>query len=252
MLLTHKARFTDEYHELVILKVSHTLNTDNGHENYTEFNQGEWNRLFEELKRIKARVNEVTGNDDLTQWPLRKFIGSDKAAVLIIANDVDSGVTGNYRKEGMFSRENIPDLFDSYADSNQLSAMQADQLKKLKENRNVVPDDKVRKDGFFLLSWFLTLQGIENINSLPEGSLLSVSAGKTYSALFEAFSSFTPESFPNVLYLDGFGNRHSRPRPLNPNPTKSGQAAVDAMNFEVTALALAINEIAEKNKYITG
>lgn len=246
-------RFTNEYHELVILKVSHTLNTDNGPRNYTQFNQDEWNRLFEELKRINARlVNEVTGNEDLTQWPLHRFIGSDRAAVLIIANEVDNGVTGSYQKEGMFSRDNFPSLFDSYANSNQLSIMQEDQLRKLKDSRNVVPDDKARKEGFFLLSWFLTLQGVENISSLPENSLLSISAGRTYTPLFEVFNFFTPESFPNVLYLDGFGHRHSRPRPLRPTPQRGGRSAVDAINFEVTALALAINEVAGKNKYITG
>lgn len=235
------------------MKISHTLNTDNGPKNYTQFNQDEWNRLFEELKRIKARiVNAVAGNDDLTQWPLNKFIGSDKAAVLIIANEIDNGVIGSYQREGIFSRDNFPSLFDSYANSNELGVMQEDQLRKLKENRNIVPDEKARKDGFFLLSWFLTLQGLENISSLPENSLLSISAGRTYTPLFEMFNFFTPESFPNVLYLDGFGNRHSRPRPLRPNRRRGGQSAVDAINFEVTALALAINEVAGKNKYITG
>ncbi|KAF2836662.1 PLC-like phosphodiesterase [Patellaria atrata CBS 101060] len=234
-------RFTNEYKELVILDLSHAINTD---QDYRNFNQGEWNRLFDQLKGLNNRlVNAVTDNTDLTQWPLHNFIGGNKASVLIVADMADGTNPGNYKKDGIFNRPNFP-VFNSYADSNNAGDMASDQLRKLKDNRNVVSSGG--KDGFFLLSWTLTQQEADVLN--PVIWILDFAA-RAFSPLFyQAFNSISPTSFPNVLFIDLFGlddNPYNRLDPEAPPRTYT-------VSRDVAAMAMAVNHIAGKNSFVTG
>ncbi|KAF2453645.1 PLC-like phosphodiesterase [Lineolata rhizophorae] len=234
-------RFTSEYKELVVLDLSHAYNTDNGATSYTDFTQDEWNRLFMQMKAINGRlVDAVAGNEDLTQWTLNNFIGNGDGAVLIFAEMAGGASVDPFKEEGFFSPNNFP-VFNQYANTHDVDRMRSDQVSKLKSNRDIVPGGK---DGFFLLSWTLTMEDVGDILN-PAVSILGFSS-KCYYPLFEVFNSFRPQSFPNVIYVDGFGVQlpgnylfddfHGNPRP----------------STDITALAMAVNGIAGKNTYITG
>lgn len=233
--------FTSKYQELVIINLSHTLDTDN---DYKELNQDQWNKLFDQLKGINNRFTvEKPDKTDFSGKVLNDFI-ADHASVFIIAQ-LPSGVSlGDYASQGFFNQDNFP-FYDSYSNSNDAGKMQQDQLDKLKAERNLVADDGQRKDKFHLLSWTLTQQAEDVLN--PDKAIMNL-AVSVYDALFvDAFNAFTPESFPNVLYIDAVGIRD---KPVTFPFTEVGTVG---KNFDIASLAIAINNVkAGKNSYITG
>ncbi|KAF2814969.1 PLC-like phosphodiesterase [Mytilinidion resinicola] len=234
-------KFTAQYHEMIIINLSHTLNTDS---NYADLTQAEWNRLWDQLKGINNLVLDPNpGNTDYTTKVLNDFIGNSPSVFVI--NQLPNGISlGNYATQGFFSSANFP-MFDSYSDSNSAATMEADQLQKVKDNRNIVADDGARKDTFHLLSWTLTQQAEDVLNFDKAIMNLAVSV---YDDLFDkAYNAFTPESFPNVLYMDAYAIRdkcvvlpYDKPATVSAYP-------------DVYALAMAVNNgIAGRNPYITG
>jgi hypothetical protein len=234
--------FTKEHKELVIINLSHTLDTDN---KYKDLTQDQWNKLSDELKAINNRFTlpASTSTVDLTSKPLGDFI-TDRASVLIIAQ-LPAGITlSTYATQGFYSSANFP-MYDSYSNSNSLVSMQADQLTKLRQNRNIVPDPTQRKEIFHLLSWTLTQQAEDVLN--PKRAILNLAADAMGPLVSEAWNAFSPQSFPNVLYVDALGIRdesvvppYNRPREV---PT----------NADIAALAVAVNNgMAGRNGVVTG
>jgi hypothetical protein len=234
--------FTKEHKELVIVNLSHTLDTDN---EYKDLTQDQWNKLFDELKAINNRFTLPASPNtvDLTSKPLGDFI-TDRASVLIIAQ-LPAGITlSTYATQGFYSSANFP-MYDSYSNSNSLASMQADQLAKLRSNRNIVADAAQRKETFHLLSWTLTQQPGDVLNW--DRAILNLAAAAFDALVSEAWNAFSPQSFPNVLYVDALGIRdksvmfpYDRPRNV---PT----------NEDIAALAVAVNNgMAGRNGVVTG
>ncbi|KAF2262630.1 PLC-like phosphodiesterase [Lojkania enalia] len=233
--------FTSQYKELVIINLSHTLDTDNS---YEELTQSQWNKLFDTLKGINNRFTVTNpGKTDFSNKVLNDFI-SDGASVFIFAQ-LPSGITlGNYANQGFFNQDNFP-IFDSYSNSNEASVMEADQLQKVKDNRNLVADASKRKDKFHILSWTLTQQPEDVLNF--DKAIMNLGVSVFDDLVSDAYNAFTPESFPNVLYVDSLGIRDKpvvfpfdKPRSV---PT----------NADIAALAMAINNgIVGRNGYVTG
>ncbi|KAH7062144.1 PLC-like phosphodiesterase [Macrophomina phaseolina] len=217
--------FTAQYDELIILDISHTMDTDN---DYVDLTQSQWNQLFDQLSSLNYRFNTtgVSTSEDVSQRTLNQFI-RDSPCVLVVA-ELPSGITlGDYFAKGIVANSpNFP-FYNVYSNTDDLNAMSSDQLSKLSDNRKK-PDDE-----FFLLSWTLTESVIDTIwGSIPiPGDMNSILelAGTAYQPLFETFGNFTSSSYPNVLYMDLFG-------------TFDQDAA--SPSTEVAALALAINGIA--------
>lgn len=233
--------FTKQYKELVIINLSHTLDTDN---DYKDLTQDQWNKLFDTLKVVNNRftVNNP-GKEDFSNHVLGDFI-TDGASVFIVAQ-LPGGISlGDYANQGFFNQDNFP-VYDSYSNSNDVSNMEKDQLAKLKTERNLVANAGQRKDKFHLLSWTLTQQAEDVLNFDKAIMNLAVSV---YDDLFvNAFNSFTPESLPNVLYIDAVGIRdksvvfpYDKPRSVS-------------TNYDIASLAIAVNNaMAGRNGYITG
>ncbi|KAF1842531.1 PLC-like phosphodiesterase [Cucurbitaria berberidis CBS 394.84] len=233
--------FTAQYKELVIINLSHTLDTDN---RYKDLSQDQWNSLFDTLKGLNSRYTvRNPGNTDFSNSVLGEFI-TDRASVFIVAQLPNGISLGDYANEGFFSSENFP-FFDSYSNSNKLPNMKSDQLAKLKANRNLVSDASTRKDKFHLLSWTLTQQPEDVLNM--DRAIMNLAASAFDELVSEAWNAFTPESFPNVLFVDALGIRDKsvvfpfdKPRNV-------------AVNNDITALAIAVNNgMAGRNRYITG
>lgn len=195
------------------------------------------------MKGIRDLYIADSGNiGDLTNLPLSNYLAPGKAAVLVVA-DIPSDISlGNYGREGIFSRGNFP-LYDSYSNSNNGGNMQADQLRKLAENRNIVADGAARKDIFHVLSWTLTQQ-----NPITEDAIVNLAVSVWNPLFTNGYNAFKPESFPNVLYMDAYACRDRAAK----NPFANGPDDVPAYH-DVTALAMSVNNaIASKNTYITG
>jgi len=233
--------FTAKYKELVIINLSHTLDTDN---DYKDLTQAQWNNLFDTLKGLNNRFTTTNpGNTDFSNNVLTDFIGSS-ASVFVLAQ-LPGGISlGSYATQGFYNQDNFP-FYDSYSNTNSASSMQSDQLAKLKSERKLVPDASQRKDKFHVLSWTLTQQVEDVINFDKAIMNLAVSV---YDNLFvEAFNAFTPETFPNVLYIDAVGIRD-----------KSVVFPYDKVktvgrNYDIASLAIAINNAkAGRNEWIRG
>jgi hypothetical protein len=233
--------FTAKYQELVIINLSHTFDTDN---DYKDLTQAQWNKLFDLLKGVKNRYTVINpGKTDYSNKVLGDFI-NDHASVFIVAQ-LPGGISlGSYADQGFFNQDNFP-FYDSYSESNNADKMQKDQLDKLKQERNLVADASKRKDKFHILSWTLTQAPEDVLN--PEKAVMNLAAS-VYDDLFvDAFNAFTPESFPNVLYIDAVGIRDK------PVKFPYDKVASVGKNYDVRHLAMAINNAkAGRNKYITG
>lgn len=233
--------FTSQYKELVIINLSHTLDTDN---EYKDLTQDQWNKLFDILKGINNRFTVTSpGNTDFSNNVLGDFI-TDRASVFVIAQ-LPNGITlGNYANQGFYSGANFP-FYDSYSNTNNRANMESDQFRKLKENRNLVSDSSARKDKFHVLSWTLTQQPEDVLNF--DKAIMNMAADTFDDLVSEAWNAFTPESFPNVLYVDALGIRDKSVVFPYDKPRTVG------VNNDIAALAIAVNNgIAGRNGYVTG
>lgn len=253
--------FTADYQELVIINLSHTLDTDN---KYKDLTQTQWNDLFTTLKSINDRyILENPGTTDLSDKRLGEFI-TDRASVLVVAQ-IPEGITlGDFASQGFYSGRNFP-FYDEYSNSNNLANMKSDQLAKLKQNRNIVGEENEKKDAFHIFSWTLTQQPEDVLNfdkaimfviRLPCLQFLpctnmthrNMAASAFDDLISEAWNAFTPQSFPNVLFVDSLGVRDKSVVFPFDRPKQGLQP-----NSDIAAFAVAVNNgIAGKNGIVTG
>jgi hypothetical protein len=181
-------QFTSSNQELVVLYLSHDLETDEG---YVPFNQDQWNGLFSQLARLNHLF--VTSNPtsvDLTMLTLNDFIGS-QAAVVVVVDPSSSVNLGVYATQGFYTTANFS-VFNQYSDTDDLAAMQANQLNKLKSQR---PDpDAV----YFLLSWTLTQSTTDAI----AGPCVLDLANTANSALANVLPACSAQTYPNIILID--------------------------------------------------
>lgn len=186
-------RFTLTNPELIILHISHDLNTD---QRYRGFSQEEWNGLFKLLDGLNHRYQADNGNVDLSSIPLKRFIGEGKPAVIVRFDWDDSGsyTLGNRAGHGFFYKSCLPNLYDAYANTNDPDALVSDQISKMKNERGD-PNKPV-----FSLDWALTMQSWDVAGS----NLLTWADRKMTPRLGPCIlPAVSKEVFPNVIGLDG-------------------------------------------------
>jgi hypothetical protein len=233
--------FTSKYKELVIINLSHTLDTDN---KYQDLSQDQWNKLFDTLKGINNRFTVTNpGITDFSNKVLGDFI-SNGPSVFIVSRLPNGIALGNYANQGFYSDVHFP-LSDYYSDTNDRATMEADQFRKLRDARNIVADAATRHDTFHVLSWTLTQQTEDLLNY--DKAILNMGAAAFDDLASEAWNQFTPQSFPNVLYVDALGIRDKSVMFMRPAPVTV------PVNNDIAALAVAVNNrIAGRNGYVTG
>ncbi|KAL1614679.1 hypothetical protein SLS54_009552 [Diplodia seriata] len=201
-------RFTAVHKELIIVNLSHAINTDVGATNYRPLDQGEWNRVFEEFQRVNDRFVVYTAHEaaTLTKQPLRHFIGPDRAAVLIVVEHAGNGVSlGRYLHQGFFTAADVR-LSSRHSDTDDCAAMARDQLLKL-DSLESASDPTL-----FLLSWTLDPQ-LRNLTYSAGWEFLWTGSESTravgtlaYSANKDLFLEVLPHchgrNIPNVVYVD--------------------------------------------------
>jgi len=207
--------FTSKHKELIILKLSHSFNTDKGR-NYPPFNAEEWQGLFQLLSGI-SNLFIGTPATDLTSLPLKSYIGNQKAAVIILMDDqrIDwtnlqqvaayKSLMGSYYEGKGFFPISALNIYDDYSDTDKVNQMITDQTKKLIATRT--------PSTLFLLSWTLTQNNFEAVAS---GS----GVAKTVLQLADTANQklvdipkicWDNKSYPNIIYIDKFEN----PTPLS-------------------------------------
>ncbi len=185
--------FTAKHNELIILNISHSLNTTLGNNSYRKFNQKEWENLLVKLCGINKRYldGQARGSTDLTTVMLGNAING-KSAVMIVIDDKNETINlGEYERKGFFTYKNF-DFYDSYSDTNDAHKMADDQINKMKKNAS--------KESLFLLSWTLTQGDGQAIFATKSIIDLSVEAHQLLPN--RLYHEVTKNIYPNIIYLD--------------------------------------------------
>lgn len=221
--LTLIGSFTESNAELIILWISHTMDTDR---HFSPMTDAEWANLYDRLERVSNRRPNLAG--DLTQIRLSSLIGHGSASVLIITEGpFDRPASGIYAQQRYFPR------IDRYTDTDILEGMVKDQAAKLHKERNII-EGPARRDTFFIESWTLTQElpadlavPIQRLSSWAEAALFQ-----------QAWQEFTPFSFPNVINMNYIGG-----------VLQTDFGSKDPLS--VAALAVAVNTyLGDQNCYI--
>ncbi|TMP31039.1 hypothetical protein [Pseudoalteromonas rubra] len=187
--------FVAHNNELVILNLSHALNTDVGNAHYRPFTQTEWDGLFDALSGL-SHLYVADANSDLTQLTLNQFI-SGSAAVLLLVGDSNVEL-GAHAGKGFFPASSLP-VYNSYADKNTVAAMTDNQLDKMQQH---APED------YFLLSWTLT-QDATQATTCALGVTSSIKAladEANQNLAYLLYPAITPQAYPNIIYTDNLIN----------------------------------------------
>lgn len=201
-IITQLNTFTEKHQELIILNLSHSLDTDSrdSNHNYSPFNDQQWDGLFETLLTIN-HLYIVEGFPPLGETELNNFI-SQHSSVVIIAEPVSESVLSKYKGKGFFPSTSLSP-YNSYSNSNSLGDMESDQLDKMKKQR--------AQDNYFLLSWTLTQSDTQAGGCIfdPTGAtnsildLAKIANNGLSSGLLPALSS---QNYPNIIYTDDVGS----------------------------------------------
>lgn len=181
--------FVNDQKELVILNLSHSLNTDVGNSSYRAFNQKEWDGLFGKLAKIN-RLFKAPKNADLTQNTLNDFVASGASVLIILEENAD---LGGYEGNGFFKYASF-NVYNSYADKNQVAEMAANQFEKMKAHNN----------DYFLLSWTLTQSAVQASTCfLGTASTIRELASNANQRLADlVYPEVSDKAFPNIIYTD--------------------------------------------------
>lgn len=185
--------FISNHNELVIVKLSHSLNS----ERCRYFSMHEWEsflRILDKTRNLYVNKDVKVRLDELT---LNHFTyNGTKGAVLYIVDESEAKLWHRLG-HGFFYESNL-NLYDEYTNTYILSRMMKDQIKKMKE---------VSKKHFFLLSWTLTqdaksalLCRMKFAKSIGE---LAVIANDNLPRIIPEIN---PNAFPNILYVDYIKN----------------------------------------------
>ena len=203
--------FTAQNKEMVILDVSHSLNTDDG---FRLLNDMELGRLISQLEGLKDRY---TGQEaDLSIVPLKMFI-AENAAVIVIWRD-PTPILPPTTPLGIFPGIAMP-IYNEFSDTDNSRKMKQDQLSKLADKR------KNNGDGMFLVSWTLTtLINIREVARQAHELLFEPGEDGFWSTAFRKRAT----SYPNIILIDGIGDKNSGA----------------LQNRNIAALSMAINHVA--------
>lgn len=147
---------------------------------------------MKKLERINHRVVNRGGEGDLSQLRVSDFI-QDRAAVIIIVDaqlykTQDRVDLSAFAEKGFFRRGQLP-LYDRYAKESNQNKMIADQLDKMKQERQSTDYP------MFLLSWTLTQTGL---NVVENGK------GSNRALIEKLWLAMSSSTYPNIINVDAY------------------------------------------------
>ncbi|KAI7915386.1 glucan 1 [Pyricularia oryzae] len=220
--------FTRDNAELVVLSLTHAMQTD---EKYRDLDDGEWDRVFDAMEKLDNRCGGLKGQ--IPDMKLGDLIGKGRACVIVLADG------GKVRPDkGIYRPGDSFDFIERWSNVDKAADMAADQESWVRANRNLVADDKARKDKFAISQWILTVKSVSVLTSSIEDYALN----RAYDPVFwRGYSSWSPWSYPSVVLMDFVGiiNR--------------GDKKLTDMSGEVRALIMAVNlGLASRNCWVGG
>ncbi|TNE53860.1 MAG: hypothetical protein EP338_10045 [Bacteroidetes bacterium] len=199
-IITQINAFTEDRKELIILQLSHDLNTDVGR-SYRALNQEEWNEL---LNKIKYRLNRLSGgfgHENLTSIKLKTWVGQEWCVLVIVdPSDKEVNIYDAVGKDkGFYPNCSLP-VPSVYTGTNNLEDMINDQVDKL--------SNKI--DGsYFQTSWTLTQSDDQTVTCRGWASSileLATEANKNFNDCKPLFNEIIKGKFPNIIWFDNIGN----------------------------------------------
>jgi hypothetical protein len=195
-IITQVNGFLAQYQELVILDLSHGIDSDNG---YGELTPTQWDQLLQKLLGLNHRYVAPQQNiSDLSLLTLQEFIGTGPAVLVILDQDAQSVSLQNYEGSGFYSSD-LFSVYNEYSNTDNADTMISDQLAKLKAQRTN-PDS-----GLFLLSWTLTQQAGTSLGIVGK-SIINL-AQQVFPRLFNSNSlwdAMSPRTYPNFIMIDAW------------------------------------------------
>lgn len=189
--------FCSSQNELIILRLSHDLNTDCGRE-YQPFTQEQYDDLCSSLEYIHNRYTKTCPN--LLDLTLKECLISTKSSnprpcvIIIMAPELE----GIKPKEGSgVYPASAYKIYDSYTDTNDVKKMSEDQLIKMHNNH-----------GYFMLNWILTQSDIQAATCAigEEKSILQLAEAANEVLVNNLLPASLISNHPNVILLDGIKN----------------------------------------------
>ncbi|KAJ9636640.1 hypothetical protein H2204_005240 [Knufia peltigerae] len=142
-------QFTAQCAELIILNLSGGLQFDKG---FRQLKQSEWSLLLVELMDLDHRfISTGHEEDNISLLPLSKFIGTGKAAVVVVVEGPEYVNLSGFHNKGFYLPSQL-DICDDHSDTDDRAKMVHDQVQKM---RNFMRTSDKR---LFLVSWTLTHQ----------------------------------------------------------------------------------------------
>ncbi|MEO0434047.1 MAG: hypothetical protein AAF151_20380 [Cyanobacteria bacterium J06656_5] len=194
----------DNRSELLILHLSHSLNTDVGNSSYRQFDLGEWKDLFKELEKINYLYvvpNNSTGVA-LTDITLFDFFNDHRSKVIILVDDtVPSALMDEYQGKGFYYDTSFK-IYNEYAGTESVDVMVNDQLKKMEEKA---------ADTYFFLSWTLTQQSFDSdcVVTLADRANAKLKENLPIEGKIQVLDKeISSQLFPNIIYMDNIVDHH--------------------------------------------
>ncbi|KAF4548363.1 Glucan 1,3-beta-glucosidase-like protein 1 [Elsinoe fawcettii] len=223
--------------ELVILDINNEagFNTDNGPK-FDRLTSSQWDPIITEFSNdIKNPCSK--GDVALAERTMNSLIGKGGCVVMSLRN-IPVQPKGN-----QFGYDDAFRQYNSYSDTVDVISMGNDQASKLKMNRVLLgQDDADRRDQFMVFSWTLTWGSGDVFTSIHNLAAIA------FTHLFGyGYHSFTPYSYPNVLYVDYLGE----PNLVSLSGTQEEKFA--RTTNDIVTLALAVNlQLASQNCHVGG
>ncbi|KAL7957410.1 PLC-like phosphodiesterase [Trichoderma compactum] len=188
--------------ELIIWDV-HSHDAWNKYEKYRPLNDSQEDRvaLYNQFLALENRVDIPDDVDDVSTWPLWRFIGNKTSAVLINVDEVwrkkDIEVfPGN--REGFVTGRILP-LTHPWSNTNNVHTMAKGQVAYFRAVRPV-PQRRIN-----ITEWILTMKGIQLIRD----TILQLSGPAWRSLFVDLWPATTSDSYPNWISVDNVrGNHH--------------------------------------------
>lgn len=182
-------------HELILLSISHDLNTDtrgpNPANTYRSFNDDEWKIFVAKIQGINCLYS---GEEVNSGTKIETLVNKEKGSVCII--DFDNRIPGV--NSNWLIKKSTLNIMDDYSETNKHANMVEDQTGKLRQ---------FYSGRFFVLSWTLTQSGSQAFGCTidPTGdtqSILDLAANAKENYVEEMANAIEPKCFPSVLYMD--------------------------------------------------
>ena len=217
--------FLKKNHELVILSLSHTMDTDADYRRLSDSQLGDLLKQLQDLEHLWHAPDDAS---DLTTVPLKDFL-KDGPAVLVVLNqnatDEIMSVPKDLQRKGFYTEK---DLFvqDQFTGTDDGAKMSGDQIGKMRAFKAGKKKDRTK--GLFSLTWTLS-PPLGNIRKESENAHQIL-----FSDLWPVVSADGKGDegvFPNLIMVDGLG--------------MGGDSAIKQGNL--AALCMAVNSWVNKD-----